>query len=422
MIRKIFIILLILPFLLNGQDSTMMEDRLNHHSIHLQSYLNAETNTLGSDFINRMLFGGFITEEQKINWINAGDEINKVNFELINSLSYSYLTQNFNKYSFSFSDRNIFNSSFNDDLLKFTFQGNYNYQGDTLNFDNTVVRADRFQQYKFGYSRTFLISDKLIETEMAISYLNGNHHLSYIMDKGSLYTAPFGTDLDLQYNMNAFVTDTSDFSAFKGNGKGVAINIALAHNFNNNFRLAFSIEDLGFINWNSSSIVAAADSSFSFNGVEIDDIFEFNDSVIDNTFDNLYSSSKSKFKSYIPARITLSFSKELDYKRIKELYVSLRSKWQPYMDNTPLSFSKIKQGIEESGYTPSIHISTKIDAKYFWLSPGISKGGFTDNINFSLFLSSKQNKIQIGTYHLESLFQKDNKTSLSGFIALLTYF
>ena len=171
MIRKIFIILLLLPFLLNGQDANLTNPQdgftfvcgtkplLKLNSIHFQSYLSAETNALGSDFVNRILFGGFITEEQKTNWINAGDETNKVNFELINSLSYSYYLENNYTYSFSFSDRNIFNSSFNDDLLKFAFQGNYNYQGDTLNFDNTVVRADRFQQYKFGYSRTFLILD-----------------------------------------------------------------------------------------------------------------------------------------------------------------------------------------------------------------------------------------------------------------------
>ena len=39
-----------------------------------------------------------------------------------------------------------------DDLLKLSFYGNYDYQGDTLDFSETSIRIDRYQQYKLGYN------------------------------------------------------------------------------------------------------------------------------------------------------------------------------------------------------------------------------------------------------------------------------
>ena len=413
---KKLLIIFCTPLLLFAQEG--------QHKVTWNSNFLFESNGLDKSFLNSMLYGGLITEEQKINWINAGDEINKVNFELTNSLSYSYLTQNFNKYSFSFSDRNIFNSSFSDDLLKFAFQGNYNYQGDTLNFDNTVIRADRFQQYKFGYSRAFLISDKLIETEMAISYLNGNHHLSYILDKGSLYTAPFGTYLDIEYDMNSFVTDTSDFSALANNGNGLAID------FSTDFRIKeydihLSVTDLGFIMWNTSSITLATDSNFSFQGIEVDDIFNFNDSVIEanNIIDDVSKTNTASFKSYIPATIHLSISGETKHKYLKTYTAGIVAKWQPYMDDEPLSFAKINQGLKESNFSPLYYIHSVLNTKYYNIIPTLSYGGYSEDGNIGLALSrGEKNKFIIGTHHLEDVFKGKESKAASIYFSLTKYF
>ena len=41
---------------------------------------------------------------------------------------------NFNSFYFQFSDVNYVNCNFKDDLLKLSFYGNYDYQGDTFRF------------------------------------------------------------------------------------------------------------------------------------------------------------------------------------------------------------------------------------------------------------------------------------------------
>jgi len=242
--RKIFYILFSLPFI-----SFAQETDTNHHNITMNNYFTIESDDLNTSFLNSMLFGGFITDEMKDNWINNGDDNNRLNAELTNSIEYKYSTDKLNSYYFQLSDVNLINSSFKDDLLKLVFHGNYDYQEETLDFSNTVVRADRYQQYKFGYSYNIQKQDNLWKINTALSYLNGNHHAQINIKEATLYTSEMGTSLDLNYDINAMMTDTSDISVFAGNGNGVAMDFSIyLDKIKEGYALA--IRDLGYINWN----------------------------------------------------------------------------------------------------------------------------------------------------------------------------
>ncbi|MBT3621501.1 MAG: hypothetical protein HN535_01935, partial [Flavobacteriales bacterium] len=182
--KKILFILCTPLFLLAQTDE-------NKHSIEWNTNLLFESSSLDKSFLNTMLYGGYITDSMKTNWINAGGKNNILYSEISNGLSYNF---NFKKQSFGFrfADRNILNASFTDDLLRLGFEGNFHHQDKTLDFGGTSIRADRFQQYTFTYGTEI----KAVKVSTSLSYLAGNHHLSYIIEKGSLYTAPFGTSLD----------------------------------------------------------------------------------------------------------------------------------------------------------------------------------------------------------------------------------
>ena len=156
MMKEIIYLFICLPFI-----SFSQEVGRNHHSIKMINYIIVESDDLNTNFLNTMLYGGFITDEMKDNWINQGDDNNRLNAELTNRFEYSYSTNQLNSYYFQFSDVNLINSSFNDDVLKLTFHGNYDYQEETLDFSNTVIRADRYQQYKFGYNHPIYIRENL---------------------------------------------------------------------------------------------------------------------------------------------------------------------------------------------------------------------------------------------------------------------
>ena len=430
--KRILSILILLPFLINGQETiTPNSDTviallhiknpraIQHHYLYTNSYLTVESNNLTSNFLNSMLFGGFITDEMKEVWINSGDESNKINAELSNKFGYRYMANNFTFYSFQFSDVNSIHSNFSDDLLKLTLHGNYDYQGDTLDFSNTAIRADRYQQYKFGYQFSLSQKENIWTINTALSYLNGNHHAQTNINKGSLYTAEMGTYLDVNYDINTMITDTSNLSLFAGNGKGMAMDFSTyltrgIHTY------GVVIRDLGYINWNSNSIIANTDSSFSFTGIEITDFSslpEFNDSIINIS----YMEKNSSFRSFIPARITLSYSKNLEHKYFKNIWIATHSRWQPYKVKGGINWDLFHRGFQESGYKTSLDLNSNIQLKYINSTIGFSTGGFTDGTKILFTLSDKKGIFTIGTYHLNELFKKD-KTSLSAFIQLQTQF
>ena len=339
--------------------------------------------------------------------------------EFTNSIRYDLLQKKYNSFYFQFSDVNLINSAFKDDLLKLSFHGNFDYQGDTLDFSETTIRIDRYQQYKLGYSFNVFKNNINWNINTALSYLSGNHHAQLNIDKGSLYTSEMGNSLDINYDIKSMMTDTSNLSPFAGNGNGIAMDFSINLTKGTDI-LGIRIRDLGYIKWKENSITNSTDSNFMFSGVEIHDfnnLPEFNDSILDISF----TQQTTSFRSFIPARVTLSYNRILKHHFIKNIWIATHSRWQPYYVTGGINTDLFNRGFKESGYSNSLDIITNIDARYFYTSVGISRGGFTDKTNLHFSISDKKGICRIGSYHLNEFFKKDNRSS-SLYFSLTTRF
>jgi len=418
------LIILLLPTLLFSQEIDEKEKKTEKKvEIKWNTNLLFESNGLNKGFLNTFLYGGYISNDMKDKWINLGSEKNIVFSEISNSLSFTY----FMDYNIgvSIADRNIINCSFSDDIMKLGLYGNFDYQDQTIDFSNTNIRVDRFQQYKIDYTHNI----NNINIKSAISYLVGNYHASFIVNNGSIYTAPLGTYIDINYDINANTTNESGFDMFTNNGNGLAfdtdINIDLEK-----YKVNLYIKDWGHINWKEESMHYNTDSSFVFSGVEIENIFSFNDSVLDQYSNNNYiHESNSSFKSYIPANFGFAIAHQIkDKKYKKEAYIKkqyiesisagLNIRWQPYQENTGLG-----QGIKESNYTPLLWTSAIANIKYFNIIPTLSYGGYSEDVNLGIALSAgKNNNFLIGTQHLEDVFSGEKSKAVSLYFQLLKQF
>ena len=401
---RILLIICCTPLFLSAQTDEIK------HSIEWNTDLLFESGSLDKSFLNTMLYGGYISEIKKTRWINSGEENNVLYSEINNRLSYTFKKNNYS-FGISLSDRNILNTSFSDDLLRLVFEGNFNYQNKTLDFGGTSIRADRFQQYTFTYGTNI----KKVKVTTSLSYLAGNHHLSYIIEKGSLYTAPFGTSLDIAYDMSAFVSDTSSLNPFKNNGNGLALGLSTEFKFKEK-TIHISFSDLGFIMWDPTSFNLATDSNFNFSGIEVENILSFSDSVIqeNNINDGILNTNQVSFKSYIPANFHFRISGYSNYKYLKNYTLGIQAKWQPYLDNTPLSFAKIRQGFNESNFKNLYYIKSILNAKYCNIIPTLSYGGYSSYTNLGLALSKgKKHNLTLGTHHLEDVLKKNSAKAIS---------
>ena len=90
------------------------------------------------------------------------------------------------------------------------------------------------------------------------------------------------------------------------------------------------------------------------------------------------------------------------------------------MDNLLLSYDKIKQGIDESNYSPLYYVSSIIERDKFNLKPSLSYGGYTNDYNLGLEISMERKvHLILGTKHLEDIFANDKANSMSIYFRIL---
>ena len=384
--------------------------------ISFDSEINIESNTLDNNILNKFLFGGTINQELKNIWLSQFKKNNIVNLELNNGINF---TKNLSSGDLLFSiyDKNHINLNINKDLLKLILNGNYEYQEDLLSFNSSNLRVTRFQQYKIGYNLRF----KKNQINLAISYLQGNHNINIVVNEGSLFTYTNGESLDLNYNINSFITDTSSYNFLNSNGNGLAIDFSSTINFNRS-KINFYVDNLGYIKWNRKSINNSIDSTFNFNGITINNFNNLYDSILD--YNDSYSinitDQNIKYKTYITADIGVNFQQKVTLYNIKKIMFGINSKWQPLLDNNKMNFKKLTQGIIESNYKPKIYISTEIPYKNFSLLCNLNNGGYTKKTNLDLGIEiNRKFTYIIGSKSINQILKTNAKQYFSLYLSII---
>ena len=384
--------------------------------ISFDSKISIESNTLDNNILNTFLYGGTINQELKDHWIGLSRKNNTVNGELSNGISFSKNLQSGNLL-FSIFDRNNLNININKDLLKLILNGNYNYQGELLEFNSSNLRITRYQQYKIGYN----LKLKKNQIKLAVSYLQGNHNINIVINEGSLFTYPNGESLNINYDINSFITDTSSYKFFNSNGNGFAIDFSSNINFNKS-EINIYMNNLGYIKWNNQSINNSIDSSYSFNGITINNFNNLYDSILDYN-DNYSLNIRDKninYKTYISADIGINIEQKVTFYNIKKIMLGINSKWQPLIDDKRLTFNKIKQGISESNYKPKVYISTQIPYKDFNILCNLNNGGYSKKTNLDLGIEVNKNFTYIiGSKSINQMLKNNNKQFFSLYLSII---
>lgn len=407
--KKILLYIFIVSSLALYSQDKSNSYRMKHNTIQLNSHISLESNNLNTNLLNTLLYGGYVDDEMKDNWINAGYKNNKLNSELINGIRYIFQNKNNRYFYLHISDINNLSSSFTDDFLKLILYGNFNYQGDTLDFSNTSIRINRYQQYKFGYNFNIIKDKTNYNIGAALAYLSGNHYMQLNIDEGNLYTHEMGTSLDINYDIKTMMTDTSNFSPFTNNGNGVSLDFSLHINKEDNI-IGVHMRDLGFIKWKKNSIINNTDSSFRFSGIEIEDfnnVTTFNDSILDITF----SKQNNYFRSFIPSKIIFSYNKILDHNILKNIWIATHTIWQPLYVEGGINTDLIYRGFKESVYDNSLEVISNLNIELINVNLGFRKSGITEKTNLILEISDNKEIIKIGTFHLNEFFNKDKNSS-----------
>jgi hypothetical protein len=247
---------------------------------------------------------------------------------------------------------------FTDDLFKLAFDGNKQFAGTFAELGGTNVNYFSYQQFNIGYIKYKKQQGKIAREGVKFSIIKAQEHIAITIPRGKLYTEQYGRDIDLDVNYIYNSSDTLNKGLGAFNGYGVSTDLFSEFYLKNKDKITVQVNDLGFIQWNKKSIQIEADSVFNYNGIEIDNVFDLNDSLVSDISQdsllNLITTDKSKggYSIALPTLINVFYTKQLNDK----IKIDIGAQYKILANYVPLVYSNIYYYFNPS-FVAQTHIS-----------------------------------------------------------------
>lgn len=296
---------------------------------------------------------------------------------------------------------NNFNSTlFQKDLTLVLLNGNAPYEDQLMEFNSSNIYNYRVQEAYVGYTKN--ISGWYLSAELG--YLKGSYHRSFDIDRGSLFTSTYGTQVDLDIKYKDAQTVPIGSEAWRFAGHGANLNLYLMKNLSQKSSLKFQARNIGFVTWLDQEIYEG-DTTADYSGVDI--INDSGSSI--NNGDNVneilgtgaYVANQTK---WLPSLLHL----EYQYNFSSKIDLAGGIKYFMVVDNLPQIYLR-----------PSYHLFGK--EMFLSVSPILSYGGFSRfDVGIGARFQYRNCAVFLDSFQLEQLFfaEKSQSSGLSVGLAL----
>ncbi len=294
-------------------------------------------------------------------------------------------------------------ASFDEDVIKLILLGNKPFAGKTLYAPDSKYYSTYFNQIKagMGYRKNSSGGIHHITGNIALNF--GQNFNGTNISNSSIYTDVNGEYLDITTGFDTRVSDTVWAEWYEMRGIGASVDFEYDFDKPGNFHFDFAIKNLGFISWTDNSFTGKTDTSFVFNGIEIDTASIGTGNLSANSINDILFSdiSSDNFTTSLPLRINFSAGK---YFAAGKGYAGIRGDIYP-------AFEALFH-LEAFG---TYNINNVLR-----LTPVIAYSSY-QKVNFGLFAgisAGKHINVQIGSAYLNSLFGNNNLLGKGGFIRI----
>ncbi|HAE35705.1 MAG TPA: DUF5723 family protein [Chitinophagales bacterium] len=281
----------------------------------------AGSNALPSTFAYKFLFGGEVTDKIKEQATKKLDPLNTGGYDFQYGLWYSSFLSFMPGYRVHVGIEQTAHRGFifTDDLLRMGLYGNAIFADETAVFDGSGYDAKAYMNLKLAVSKEAQLGKNQLFFSIGMGILEGLAGEELDISNGSIYTAPDGSYLDLDY---AFTYNTTGRGANKiSNPRGWAVGgdlSALLIGDDNKWQAAASISDLGVLAWNHERLARyAGDTTSTYEGIDVTDIVLGVQVLSSNSNSDLLltyidlDTLDGNFSSVTPARFDAHFSYQL---------------------------------------------------------------------------------------------------------------
>ena len=257
----------------------MFSKNILSQSILFENKINFNNNFLSLQNIEDIFTTGFLDNDFKNNISNNLNDKNIFESEININTSFEIKEDIY----FNIELKNQAIGKISEDIINLGLFGNTRYLGENLNFKNDYILINRYS--KVGLKKLILKKEKE-ELFVTPNILIGHQFFEYNIEEGELMTSENGDFIDYTIKAQSHSSGMTNFNSLKVNGIGLGLDIYYYKQIKNN-DIKVSIEDIGVIKWNRNVENYTADTICYFQGIVIDDIFEINDSILNNSIDNL---------------------------------------------------------------------------------------------------------------------------------------
>jgi hypothetical protein len=282
---------------------------------------NAITNKLAQDYF----LARFIDDNTKDGVSKNLKDKNYLNIEAAGELSFTFRPDSVHHGLQAFvalRQRNNFNIDFPKDAFELFFRGNKNYAGQTADISNANVQFLNYWQLAFGLGNEYKLEKGKLYVAADVGINSGIKFLTVKSNTATIYTEPTGEFINANLNAEIQTNDSSSSNTLSNNGVGFSGDFYSEY-VTDNYIVRFSAENIGFIEWNKYSTQLKIDSAFTFDGVNVKDLFSFGDTVKSHVaFDSTYyynfirNRAQKRITTTLPSKISASYSRYFCQKKL----------------------------------------------------------------------------------------------------------
>ena len=360
------------------------------------------SNSITNGFVNTSFGGGHLDSDLKQAVTDKLGSNNRVGVEFDGRLQYKHVGEKLNLLV-GLRSRDHLNGRFSDGLFNVILWGNAPYAGDQLDFSPFKISYFHTQELSVAVEKANY--DNGIVLGGGISYLKGSRFAQAEITRGDFFTAEYGAHVELDLAMEYAYADASDSRLGSWYGNGVALQGWLYKELGDAMLVA-SISDLGMVSW-SDLTSYKADTTYFFEGIEVENILELDDSLFNDTqtdslpaaLDLVATSGSQTY--FLPADINLRYV-------------------QPIGDKTNLMVG-LRQ-LLNANYRPRISgtVAHRLGDS-FALKGTLAFGGYSnlDVAAGAVFDSGRKFRLSLDLYYLETLIS--SKTAGQGISAAMMW-
>jgi hypothetical protein len=283
----------------------------NKRSINLGAEYEINSDFLSNDFINRFYLGGYIDKSMKDRQMGRLSGSNVIG-GLVNTHLTAFFGKDSSRYRFlvGVNHRQFFNASITDDTYMLGFYGNKQFQGESANLGKSEVNNYTFQEYKMGFVIDGIDTSKAI-MGMALSYLQGQNFIRLRTNDSQMNTAADASSISLSTDAELSLSDTAAKKWTDYTGGGMSAEFFAQTPYTSRLgksKFFLSVSNLGFIRWSDQSLNYKADSTFTFSGVNVSNVFDLRDSTLNAiSLDSIVTNSTSLTRAHTSTNLPVTF-------------------------------------------------------------------------------------------------------------------